>query len=382
MTMTCEKITYQLIAEENGGEDIYKPNDNRTHIGLPLGRTPAIDMQCHMGLRKDGNGGNSISTVRGVSFHGVSNIELMKDAGNRVFHFPKASNISGQIIKIKTAKLRTLYPASMVSKFSLKESQLEYSQQTPIFYDNGVDLFFIVMDERFLKDLTANEILSDTRKTKDIKVYESKSRKTSYLAITGKTMPELLENLKGNGSAFDTIKTNYRRRFIDLKNSKRVIVLRYETDNEESMKDINSHQISIPSHSNRANVIALMMRQKMEMEIFQAAQVEDLFYLMNENGDIDSKAIVSFNENETDYDFRKRNLENEGSIKITNGGLTYLVVNYTIEDWEFIKQLQIKMHTLCRELESFFLSTKTEIGLEDKSFSKAKMEGSGLKLLN
>ena len=301
-----------------------------------------------------------------------------REAENKVLHFPKASDFADSIQKIEDKKLTTLYPSSLIEKYDLKDN-VSYSQKTPIFYDKKAGLFFVAMDERFLVDITADEIIDGG--LKNVRVYQNKTRKSNYLAFTAITTSQLISDLKEKGKTLDIVKTIYRRRFLKMRDAKRVIVLKFETDNQDSMTTKGTSQFNIPNYSDRDSVIDLMYRQKMEMEIFQAAQIETHFYLMDELGIINPKAIINFNVNETDYDKNKAEVEDELTYKTRNGGLTYLVIKYTQEDWDFIKNLQEKMHQLSRDLESFFLSTKTEIGLSDKSFSEGISSSLAGKLL-
>lgn len=362
-------ITYDFVASQNG--ENYNQEDNRTFTGELLGETPYSDLIRHMSLIKNGGSASTLITTIQGSFFGRGSVELNNKAADKVFHFPKASDFNLKVIKMKDVKLETLYPASMIYRYSLKRD-FDYSQKTPVFVDVKRNLFFIVMDERFLKDLTADEILHE--KIKNVSIYNSKDKKTNYLAITGHSYDELMSNLTEVDKSYDKLKSIYKRHFLNLQESKRVIVLKYKTENEETIERKHLSQFTIPNFSDNESVANLVMRQNMELEIFQAAQIENLFYLMDEEGIINSKAIIIYDEKETDAIGFKNSCE-RNKMYYKNMGNTYLIMDYTEEDWLFIKNLQQKMHQLCKDLESFFLSTKTEIGISDKSFKDANVSG-------
>jgi len=386
---TEEKVTYELMLKEHG--EGYIKNDNRTHTGALMGRTPSQDILCHMSIvggEKDVRSNSSVVSSLMGSFLGHSSVELTTAALDKVFHFPTSKMFKKNVLEITKQKMNTLYPQSMIERFNLGDNVC-YSQKTPIFFCVQSNNFFIAMDERFLEDITFNEVIEMVEDRANIDVFEEKRSNRKFLVIKAKTIPLLLKEMALEDSAFSKLIEGYKQRFLNMANTERVIVVKYEIDKNDLNGRRGNNQFTAPNYSDKNAVAKLTMSQKMEMVIFQAAKLNNTYYLISEEGIINPKAILFFKDEETetrkikaqkDY-LRSDYSEEEKSIMLQNNGHAFLVIGYTEEDWNFIKGMHLKLRNLCEELESFLLSTKTTEGLPDKSFSEGKMGNLGTKLL-
>ena len=95
---------------------------------------------------------------------GASDIVFGKAGPNFLFDsvacqkpFVSMTHIGGQedgnVELIKKKKLGTLYPMSFVQRYELEEDNLEYYQNTPVFFDPKKEKFVVLMDYRFCRDI-------------------------------------------------------------------------------------------------------------------------------------------------------------------------------------------------------------------------------------
>lgn len=370
-----DKITHELMLKRNG--ENYKPDDNRTYIDTPLSSSPYLDVKNHISIPIGGQNGNALISTNQGNFIGISTSATAEKAENRVFFYPKASEFRDNVKSIERKKLPCLYPTWFIERYGI-DKDFCYRQSTPIFYNVKKKHFFAVMDERFFDDFNQSEILSGNKNLK-AKAYSGKGGKT-YLGIYSKTIEDLESEFKDDDKTFAKLEARYKQHFINLQALERVIVVRYQTDNEESMESEHSNQFYAYSHNNKNTAFNYIFRQNMEFEIFQAARTEDgYYYLIDEKTDvIQPNAIIRINEKETSLDFQRSKKERHS---LDRGGETFLIMPYSEKDWDMIMNIQKKMHQLCRELESFLQAAKTDVGALDSPISSNFSSALPLKLL-
>lgn len=352
-----KKCTFEELILENG-ED-YNPKDIRTYKGRLFSKYPNRDIYKHLTINPD-------------YFYLTGTLEGTAFADDKVLYFPTSKDFKNKVILIKNIKLQTFYPSWLIEKYNIEPKDISYQQKTPIFYNVNTSSFFISMDEKFLDDIKPEQLnYSDFN---DVQILKSKDLTKNYFTFNADTIEELIYKIKNHEGSYKKLKQNYSRLFINLKKGKRVIVLKFENDNQDTLINNSSQQFDIPNFSDKKAVFELMHRQKMEIESFQAVLVDQLFYLTDDNGSINSNAIIRYDESDTVINSNIKTI-------FSNGGDTYIVLDYTDNDWMLIKSIQEKLYSLCKELNDFFVSTKTEIGLSDKSFSDVPLPNS-LKLLN
>lgn len=367
-------LTYAMLLEMNG--EGYIPSDNRTYGGSPLSMSMAGDIALHIAMPKEAGRGFTCETSLHGSFHGNSSEETRIKAQNSVLHFPKASSIKS-FIKIENRKITTLIPTSLIERYSIK-GNVTYSQPTNIYYSTDTNEFVVLMDERFFDQMTTTELLPK-RKGSGLKTFSDKKSRKLYVGIVGKTVEELMNNMstRDKESPFSKFVDYYNRHFLSLEDGKRVIVIRYKTKIGDEIGKTTS-QSCVPNYSDYESVANLMMKHSMDFEFFQAAQIRSMFYLMDESGEIDPKGIVYFKEEETDPDFVRKSIEE--SRNYSDDGLSFVIMPYSQENWDFITNLSNKLGQICKDLESFFLSSKTPVGELDKPFNEMRI-GDSTRLL-
>ena len=370
------EFTQESMKKLNG--EGYQSDDNRTYTSEPLSYTPWIDVKHHLSILEDKHSGNVLISTELGSFFGSCFEETKTKAENRVFFFPKASSFYRNVKLIETSKMTTLYPTWFIKRYKIKE-KFFYSQKTNIYYDVKSARFFIVMDERFFDEISVSEVLLD-KEGINATTYSGKDGKT-YLAIYADTISDLKSEMIDKGKAFDQIHNRYKQHFLNLQDLERVIVLRYDNENQDTNLKKHTNQFTVPNISDRESVYEHLYRQKMEFEFFQAAKTDDgLFYLIDEDtGLIQSKSIIYIKESETSVDFIRTEKQDRNGL--LDGGDTFIIMPYSDKDWDLIKVINEKLISLCTDLESLFQSTKTEIGILDKPITQAKKIGMSVNLL-
>lgn len=364
--MTIEYVQEYFEAENGDG---YKADDNRTYIDAPLATKPHLDIAYHIAAPNRGKNSNTVVSTLFGSFMGNIYEETYRKAGNRVFHFTKASNFRDNVKSIVTVDLPMLFTTWHIERYNILKD-FTYRQQTNIYYDVKGQYFFVAMDERFFDNFETSEIYyqEDHRNEKIKAQIKNTKDNKELLIIYADTIEELKKEIEEDGNTFDILHKRYKQRFLNLQDLEKVIVLRYETENEDTLKNKHTNQFSITNNRDN-NAIDFIMRQNMAMEMFQAAKTDDgFYYLIDENtSEIQTKAIIYIDEDKTSIEYinQEKNCE-YGTYK---GGSTFLIMPYSESDWDMLKNIQNRLHSICRELESILQSSKTEVGKLDKPIS-------------
>lgn len=373
LKMTIE-YTKEYFEKENGNG--YKAEDNRTYIDSPLSTNPSLDIAYHIAAPKADSKGNSVISTLFGTFLGNIYEETYRKASQSVFSFTKATHFKDNVKSIVTADLPMLFTTWHIERYNIVKN-FTYRQQTNIYYDVKGQYFFVAMDERFFDKFETSEIYypEDNKNEKiKAKIKNTKDNK-ELLIIYADTIEELKKEIEEDGNTFDVLHKRYKERFLNLQDLEKVIVLRYETDNQDSIKSKHSGQFHITN--NRCNdAINFIIRQNMKMEMFQAAKTDDgFFYLIDENtGQIQTKAIVYIDENKTSVEYIQ-NEKNSSQYHLHSGGDTFLIMPYFEDDWNLLKAMQEKLHAVCRDLEAFLQASKTGLGELDKPISQVSAIG-------
>lgn len=354
--LTLEKI--QSLSDEN-----YNPNDIRTYTAPPLSKYPRNDVKANIALlknsKKEAYGGSTYQTPLG-SFFGESSVELDEKTGHMVLNFPKATNFN-QIKQLKLMNVHGLLPSWMIERYEIQD-EFVYRQKTPIFYDTAKDKFLVFFDTEFFRDLTPSAL---NFKGDNLAIYHGKDKKP-YGAFIADSMKELKEvTCNKKGTPFCNYLNKYRQRFLDATKGQRVIVVAMK-HRDENERHSNSDLTGMASYSDPNVVRQLVLRQEAKFELYQGALIDNLIYLMDEDGKINPSAIMVS---------AKHRRNSKERIKLEDhGDYTLLMMKYTEKDWNMLKSIHQRLSQLLDELSKFFDSGYNEDQIMDNSVSMISSE--------
>lgn len=361
-----KEITHEMMLEVNG--DNYDPSDIRTYTCKPLSGSPSREVAIHLSLynsHKSGKrnfSGSWAKTPYGGHFCDGSS-EFNEKVTKMALNFPKASEFN-QVKLIKTVKLPSLYPSWMMERYQKHEGVVLH-HNTPIFYDAKADKFVLFLDTEFFRDTTPTGLSFSTGD--HTYIYEGKRGKR-YAAFRADSMKELLNcmDLQYDDTPLNKYIQVYKQRFLGAANAERVICLamKVESSNIQDLDHgVSGNSImlnsSTASRSNRNLIQELVISQKTEFELYQGALIDDLIYLMDEDGNIKADAIIC--------SVKHQRQRKEAIQMHHHDDFTYLMMPYTKSDWDSLKMIHERMLNLMSELSNFFSTGYNQNELMDMS---------------
>jgi hypothetical protein len=370
--MSKEKLVTHEIMLENNGKN-YNHLDIRTYTCKPLANDPSTEVGIHLSLYNSFKNGRSVfsgswsKTPYGGHFC-ESSVEFSIKIRKMALNFPKASNFN-QVKLMKNLDLPSLYPSWMMERYK-KHKNVIIHHNTPLYYDTSTDKFILFLDTEFFRETTPTGL--NFGKTEHTDTYKGKDGKL-YAAFRADSMKELLScmSLQDENSSFCKYTEIYKQRFLDAANAERVICLAMKTESHHEAVKNNNNGLSgnsiilnsdAASKSNRKVIQQLVIAQKVEFEIYQGALIDNLIYLMDEEGNINPTAIICS---------VKHQRQRKEIIKIDkHDDFTYLMMPYTETDWNLLKEVHKRMFNLMKELSDFFVSGYSENELLDMPVSQ------------
>lgn len=351
----------------------YDKNDNDTYVEK-YSNNPMMDVEVHMYQdpkgRCIGTGG-----IRG-NFTAESSLR----ASNNVLHFPKASSIDvNGFTEIKKKKLATLYPMSLVQRYEIEENDLEYYQNTPIFFDPKKEKFVVLMDYRFCRDLNISELgqidgLVSYRDKKDLSL--------TYVGITYDTIADTSKN----NEVFNALKEAYINYKMTLQQGEKVIIVRTETLDDDNLSIFDRGRANLSEYLGKS-----IFSTSFDFEFAVAIRFKDRYYLIDDNGFIIRKSAFFLNKEDT------QKLNNKVQVfhsmvsndKQLGAGLlglnieekqTLFVTSYSDDQFEVVKRIKQRIHDIHNELAMMFGSAATKTNELDESILSLP-SGSSIKRL-
>lgn len=348
-----EDLSKVRMAELNG--EGYKAGDIRTYKVIPLADNPARDIEIHENLRSEnGRGSVTMHTNIGVTL-GTTHSTSMQQASNKVFHFPKATEIKNTLL-VKKVDVSTPYPLWMINRYGLESfrGNLTHTQATNIYLNKKTGAFFILFDEDFLRGVAFEELIGEL--TKEELEFVSVARgKREYLQISTNDLTEITG--KGH-SNFDKVKQKiidaYTSLFITTENTSKVICLSIKSNNPETRRFHTQH-ITPPQLS----ALIAANGAAMDLSFVVAAERQGKFYPIKEDGTIVTNEPFYFSRRhadsqisplrrDKDYEYGDYIDEKEFAKEST------LIIPYTDEDYAFIKGVVERLNAVKMELINFF----------------------------
>lgn len=316
----------------------YDKNDNDTYIEK-LGNSPYQDTLLHMFRNEKGRvvGGNGIV--------GDFTVESDIKARNNVLHFPAAKDLAkNQLVKIKDKDATTFYPLSMVHRYELNESNLNYRQKTPIFYDKKIDKFVVLLDYRFARDISALTTEFSLDKAL-VQIYPSKEQSFPYVGLVFDSMNDID---KKEAPAFEHFLNEYKNFKMTLQTGEKVIILRYKTLQDDR---INLLQFN---HANNNDILGNAIHtQSFHFEHAVAVRFGKRYYLCDQEGKILQKTAFQFDKEKEQAPASKSQDLRDYRPKIDSDAETY-VVPYSEEQYKIISGLANRLQLIHSELANIF----------------------------
>jgi hypothetical protein len=315
----------------------YDRNDNDTYVEV-LSKNMVIDVELHMHRDPDAH-------VRSGNIHGHFSVESRLRAENNVLHFPKASDTS--LIRITDKKIKTLVPMSLVSRYELNESQLTFAQKTPIFYDNKINKFVVLLDYRFLRDIKLHEL---NLETKHYKTYHDKKQKdVIYFGLTFDSMSDVEEQCSTgtikDGVLFDVMES-YKFYKMSLQGGEKVIIVNFLNSENEQTK---LFDFSLNKYLENC-----ITARSFDIEYAVAVRFEKRYYFVDKNGQIIQSSAFYL-------DKEKQQTKDDGNDEIRSMGFSVgkkkhsvFVCPYTDEQFNLIEALSKKMNDIQTEFANLF----------------------------
>ena len=315
----------------------YDKNDNDTYEEI-LSSDPVIDVEYHM-FRSE-NGMISTSKIRG-NF----SVESRKRAENNVLHFEKATSIN--LTLIKSLKLSTAMPMSLINRYSLDVSRLFYSQQANIYFDAKTERFILLFDKRFLRDIDYKELSLEEYEDRfggGICIYKD-NKGGVHLGLSYSSIDDLKKDNEGKSEKgpFKAVTEAYIDYFLSLQAGNKVIILRYFQSAEKSNM-IKGRNYSI-------NTDQFVIKSGLQMEVAMAFQFGNRYYLSEDGETFKNENVLSIHKNDIqnpkDFGFGGEGLGHENKPGL-------LVLPYSDDQWSLLTSLQERMNKISAELCGFF----------------------------
>ena len=330
----------------------YDKNDNDTYVEK-YSHNPIQDVEIHMYQDPNGRsyGGNGI--------RGYFSVETSLRASNNVLHFPKARDVDvNGFTEIKKKKLGTLYPMSLVQRYDMEENNLEYHQNTPIFFDSKKEKFVVLMDYRFCRDINISEL----GKIDGLVMYNDKKDKS--IIYIGVSYDTIAETTKSN-ETFDALKEAYINYKMTLQQGEKVIIVRTETLDDDKLSIFNHARANLSEYLGKS-----IFSTSFDFEFAIAIRFKDRYYLIDDNGLIIKKSAFFLKKEEVQKISNKIEVFNGivANDKQLGAGLfgfnesenqTLLVTAYSEQQIEIVKRVKQRIHEIHAELSELFGSTAT-----------------------
>lgn len=314
----------------------YDRNDNDTYVEK-LSNNPCLDVEYHMFRHEKGH------VIAGDGIRGNFTTESGVKAANNVLHFPRASDIkSGELVKITDRTLSTPYPLSLVQRYELNENNLTYSQKTPVFYDNKINKFVVLLDYRFARDIVISKEFNLDKKF--VKLYYSKKEDFQYVGLL---YTDMLEVNSGKSESLDFLMEQYIAYKMTLQQGEKVIVLRYKTTQNQETKLF---------RENNFIEDGLISTHSLNFEYAVAVRFGKRYYLCDADGNIQQKTAFNLDKVKDQMPPSTGTSLKDYHYKQDELAEVY-VVAYTEEQYKIIDNLAKRMHMIHNELAELFRSS-------------------------
>lgn len=341
----------------------YDKLDNDTYTDV-LGATPRDDVLLHM--FRDPNGRVTRTGQDGSTITGNFTSESETTARDHVLQFA-SPKVTGLKI-IKTLMLNSLLPMSLVHRYGLCAEKLVHSQQTPIFYDSKNEKFVVLLDKRFLRDMSMNELKVDNdlfdrfRKCLEAYPLNAVPGETPNVGLQFDTIEEIRNSFNKDlpESPFGLAKALYRQYRLLQSAGEKVIVIKGLTKFQEEAQLIQGIRGDCSSHALTTSAYYL--------EFLVAYRFGRQYYLAKANGELDQQK--SFHLDKASHQNPK-----DGSFRLAESESNLLVVPYSDSQIAMLTMLAGKLNAFHEEVMSFLKSSELKTEQLDAPLGSVQPKG-------
>lgn len=321
---------------------VYNKLDNDTYVDK-YSDNIFTDAEIHMFADPSG------SSIMGNSIRGKFTVESRIFASNNILKFPTSTMIG--IPKIKDVKVYNLIPMTLVHRYNHKEDELKIHHKSPVFYDTTANKFVLMLDHRFIRDISITELNIEDKSI--YKIYKDKKNKdNNYIGILFKSIEELEEsyNKDNKSNPFTVFLDAYKLYKMTIQGGEKVIVLK--------VASLENKNVGLFNHNLKKHIGNSMTTRQFQFEYAVFVRFDKRYYLCDNNGNIiQSSSII------IDKEKDQLNTENNMLSKLTEISLFgtgedshTFIVPYSIEQLDIIESISKRIHAIHNELRDLFIN--------------------------
>lgn len=323
----------------------YDKNDNDTYTEI-LGSTPQADVRFHM--FRDPTGRFRETDRNGAAIFGNFTSESDAKARDNVLRFAPVKLTGLKLIK--SIQLRTLLPMSLVHRYELGAEKLDHIQNTPIFFDSKLEKFVVLMDHRFLRDMSLHELREDeelwTKFRKMFTAYPAQPVKgeITSIGLLFDSLDELRKSLtdRAEGTSFQILEMLYKGYRLSQTGGQKVIIVRGlsvsngkpELFDNLRIQDHETHELTSSSYC---------------LEFLVAFQFEQRYYALTKDGRLDQTKMLVLD--------KRRGQQPSALDEMINPNCkqqALLILPYTEQQHQMLLALSNRLNSFHQEIMNFF----------------------------
>lgn len=324
----------------------YDRNNNDTYVEK-FSDNIVADVEIHMYRNEKG------SSIAGSGIRGNFSVESRIAAQNNVLKFPTATQLG--ITKIKDIKVDNFIPMTLVQRYNHSEEKLTIHHKTPIFYDQKIDKFVLMLDHRFIRDISISEL--NIKDNSIYKIYKDKKNKDfKYIGLLFSTVPEITET-KNTDNSFSLFLEAYKFYKMSLQGGEKVIVLKFASSE-------NKHVTLFQFESKKLLGNGLTTRQ-FDFEYAVFVRFGNRYYFCDNEGNIIQNSSIYIDKKKEQQNIDSKMLSKLTDLAFYSRGQgednNIFIVPYSEEQLKIIENISKKLHSIHNELcELFNKSTDAE----------------------
>lgn len=333
----------------------YDRNDNDTYVEK-FSDNIVADVEIHMYRNDKG------SSIAGSGNRGNFSVESRIAAQNNVLKFPTATQVG--IPKIKDIKVYNFIPMTLVQRYNHSEEKLTINHKTPIFYDPKIDKFVLMLDHRFIRDISISEL--NIQNNSIYKIYPDKKNKDiKYIGLLFSTIPEISETKKTDNSFYLFLEA-YKFYKMSLQGGEKVIVLKFA-------RSENKHVTLFPFDNKKLLGKGLTSRQ-FDFEYAVFVRFSNRYYFCDNDGNIIQNSSIYIDKKKEQQNIDSKMLSKLTDLAFYSRGQgednNIFIVPYSEEQLKIIENISKKLHSIHNELcELFNKSTDAESSFDSPVLS-------------
>lgn len=331
----------------------YDRNDNDTYVEK-FSDNMIADVEIHMYRNDKG------SSISGSGIKGDFSVESRIAASNNVLKFPSSSKIG--IPKIKDIKVDNFIPMTLVQRYNLSEEKLTINHKTPIFYDPKIDKFVLMIDHRFIRDISISEL--NIKNNSIYKIYKDKQNTDiKYIGLLFNTIAEISE--KKTDNSFYLFLEAYKFYKMSIQGGEKVIVLKFASSE-------NKHVSLFESENIKKLLGNGLTTRHFDFEYAVFVRFSNRYYFCDNEGNIIQTSSIYIDKKKEQQKLDSKMLSELSSFSFYSRGEdnNIFIVPYSEEQLKIIENISKKLHSIHNELcELFNKSTDSESSFDSPVLS-------------